>query len=344
VTGLQRLELTDERWGSFVAAQPEATAFHLPAWAEMLCECYDFRGFALASSDERGIPTAGVPIVELPRLFRGGLRWVSLPFTDACAPLSVEPNHKQQFLDRLEEARKAERVERFEIRSPVAVGSARQFTAALGHRLTLEQDPEAVLRRLDRSQVQRNIIRARREGVVVRQADSEADLDRVFFELQVETRRRLGVPVQPRRFYTLLWRRLIEPGHGFLLLGYAGARPIAGGVFLRAGRTLTYKYGASSREHWHLRPNVLLFWTAIQLGCASGAQILDFGRTDMKNEGLRSFKRNWGTREQPLTYTVLGRPGRNAVKSLQPALGTVIKHSPLWVSRAVGACLYRYAS
>ena len=343
MTGLQRVELTDERWASFVADRPDATAFHTPAWAEMLCECYGFSGFVLASLDESGAPTAGMPVIELPKLIRGGARWVSLPFTDACAPLSVEPDHRQRLLDGLEEARRAAEVDRLEIRSPVAVRSARQFTAALGHTLPLEPDPEAVLRRLDRSQVQRNIRRAEREGVVVRHGDQEADLDRVFFDLQVETRRRLGVPVQPRSFYTLLWRRLIEPGHGFLLLAYAGARPIAGGVFLRAGRTLTYKYGASSREHWHLRPNVLLFWTAIQLGCATGAEILDFGRTELNDQGLRSFKLNWGTREEPLTYTVLGVPGRDTVRRLQPALGRLIKHSPLWVCRAIGARLYRYA-
>jgi len=344
VTGLQRVELTDERWRSFVAARHDATAFHTPAWAKMLCECYDLSGFALASLDESGSVAAGMPVVELPGLFRSGTRWVSLPFTDSCAPLAVERAHGQQFLDRLEEARTEANVDRLEIRSAVALQSARQFTAALVHSLALESDPDAVLHRLDRSQVQRNIRRAQREGIVVRQADREADLDRVFFELQVMTRRRLGVPIQPRRFYTLLWRRLIEPGHGFLLLAYAGPRPIAGGVFLRAGRTLAYKYGASSHEHWHLRPNVLLFWTAIQLGCASGAQVLDFGRTDLKDHGLRSFKLNWGTREQPLTYTVVGRPRPNAIKKLQPALGKVIQHSPPWVCRAVGARLYRYAA
>jgi CelD/BcsL family acetyltransferase involved in cellulose biosynthesis len=344
VTALQRVELTDERWGSFVAARPEATAFHTPAWAEMLCECYDLRGFVLASFNGHGFPTAGMPVIELPRLLRRGSRWVSLPFTDTCSPLAVEPDHKQQLLDGLEEARTVAEVDRLEIRAPVVAQNARQFIAAFGHRLTLEPDPEAVLRRLDRSQVQRNIRRAEREGVVVRQADRETDLDHVFFELQVETRRRLGVPVQPRRFYTLLWRRLIEPGHGFLLLAYAGARPIAGAVFLRAGLTLTYKFGASSREHWHLRPNVLLFWTAVQLGCSSGAQVLDFGRTEVNDQGLRSFKLNWGTREEPLTYTVLGHPGGNTVRSLQPSLGRLIKHSPLWVCRAVGASLYRYAA
>ena len=339
---LQQLELGDERWRAFVAGRPEATAFHLPAWTEMLCECYGFRGFALATVDPAGLPTAGMPVIELQRRLHRRV-WVSLPFTDACAPL-LEPERESQLLGGLEDARRAAGVQGLEIRAHVQMADGRQVKTALRHSLTLEQDEEAVLRRLDPSQVQRNIRRAKREGVVVRPAERESDLDRVFFELQVETRRRLGVPVQPRRFYTLLWRRLIEPGHGFLLLAYTGSRPIAGGVFLRAGHTLTYKFGASSREHWRLRPNVLLFWSAIQLGCASGVRVLDFGRTELKNDGLRQFKLNWGTREEPLTYTVLGQLDRQATRKLEPALGSIIRHSPAWVGRAIGARLYRYAS
>jgi CelD/BcsL family acetyltransferase involved in cellulose biosynthesis len=343
VNGLRQVGLPDERWNSFVATQPEATAFHIPAWAEMLCECYGFSGFALACLDDRGLPTAGMPVIELPGTFRRGALWVSLPFTDFCRPLSIGPEREGQLLSGLEEVRREADVDRLEIRSYVSVVGARQTPSALRHTLTLERDEDAVLGRLDRSQVQRNIKRARREGVVVRQAERESDLDRVFFDLQVETRRRLGVPIQPRRFYTLLWRRLIEPGHGFLLLAYAGGNPIAGGVFLRAGRTLTYKYGASRREYWSLRPNFLLFWTAIQMGCASGAQLLDFGRTELRHQGLRTFKLNWGTHEEPLTYTVLGRPARSTKKRLEPVLGSIIRHSPSWVCQAVGH-LYRYAS
>jgi CelD/BcsL family acetyltransferase involved in cellulose biosynthesis len=344
VNHLRQVELGDARWGSFVASRPEATAFHTPAWAEMLRECYGFNGFALIAVDEQGLTTAGVPVIELPRLFQRRPRWVSLPFTDACAPLSLGPDREALVLGGLEEARRAAEVERLEIRSYVSMPGAHRTPAALSHTLRLEQDESAVLRRLDHSQVQRNIKRAKREGVVIRRGERESDLDRVFFGLQLETRRRLGVPVQPRRFYTLLWRRLIEPGHGFLLLAYAGATPIAGGVFLRGARTLTYKYGASSREHWGKRPNVLLFWAAIQIGCASGAEILDFGRTELKDRGLRAFKLNWGTREEPLTYTVLGRPARKNARRLEPVLGVVIRHSPSWFCQAVGTSLYRYAS
>jgi hypothetical protein len=63
------------------------------------------------------------------------------------------------------------------------------------------------------------------------------------------------VPVQPRRFFELLWRLVLEPGLGFLLLAHAGARPVAGAVFLRGSRCLTYKYGASDASAWPLRPN-----------------------------------------------------------------------------------------
>ncbi len=341
---LERLEFRDERWTSFVAARPEATVFHVPAWAEMLCECYGFSGFALASVDEHGLPTAGVPVIELSSPVRRRRRWVSLPFTDACAPLSCSTDAEARLLGSLEEARTAAEVDRLEVRWTLPLQGAKQTGTFLRHTLELESDEDAVLRRLDRSQVQRNIKRAKREGVVVRRAERQSDVDRVFFRLQTETRRRLGIPVQPRRFYTLLWRRLIEPGYGFLLLAYAGATPIAGGIFLHASRTLTYKYGASSREHWHLRPNPLLFWTAIQIGCASGAETFDFGRTELKDEGLRTFKRNWGTCEEPLTYTALGRGEPKTSRRLERAVATIIRHSPAWVCQAVGATVYRYAA
>jgi CelD/BcsL family acetyltransferase involved in cellulose biosynthesis len=344
VSGLRPIELDDDRWRSFVAGRPEATPFHTPAWAEMLCECYGFRGFALASLDENGLPHAGIPVIEFPAPLRRRRRWVSLPFTDVCAPLSSEPEREGLLLESLEDARRVAEVDRFEIRSHVEVGAARRITTGLRHTLALERNEDAVLRRLDRSQVQRNIERAKREGVVVRRGEQEADLDHVFFQLQVETRRRLGVPVQPRRFYTLLWRRVIERGHGFLLLAYAGGTAIAGGVFLRAPRTLTYKYGASNREYWRLRPNILLFWTAIQIGCRSGAEILDFGRTDLNDQGLRTFKLNWGTHEEPLTYTVLGRPDGGARQRFEPVVRNIIRYSPSWVCRTIGATLYRYAA
>jgi lipid II:glycine glycyltransferase (peptidoglycan interpeptide bridge formation enzyme) len=244
-------------------------------------------------------------------------------------------------LSRLDRARREASVEQLELRSQLHVPGASVVGEAVATSLELERDEDAVLRRLHPSQ-RRNIRRAEREGVVVRRAERRADLDRVFFDLQLQTRRRLGVPVQPRRFFTLLWQHMLEPGHGALLLAYHGTTPIAGTVILEGHGHLTYKFAASSREHWQLRPNSLLLWCAIQHGCASGATSFDLGRTELRHASLLAFKRQWSTAEGPLRYTVLGRPESSARTGLAAAAEPLVKRSPPWVCRALGDLFYRY--
>jgi CelD/BcsL family acetyltransferase involved in cellulose biosynthesis len=342
-SGLHELELGGSLWRSFVADRSEATAFHDPAWAELLAECYGYRPFVLAVLDNQGEPLAGLPFLET-KTVRRTRRWVSLPFTDMCEPLAIDRAATRALADGLEPARAEAGVKRLEVRSELEAPGASPSAQALSHVLHLEPDAEAVFRRLSRSQAQRNVARARRLDVVVRRGEGRADLDRAFFHLQTETRRRLGVPIQPRRFYSLLWDRMIEPNRGSLLLAYSGALPIAGAVFLHSQRTLTFKFGASLKSHWHLRGNALIFWTAIQQGCESGAETLDFGRTELDHGGLRTFKQNWGGRELPLSYTFFGTPSRRRSTGLaKSAVAGVIRHSPPFVCRAVGASLYKYA-
>src|SRR5205823_5278110 len=113
----------------------------------------------------------------------------------------------------------------------------------------------------------RNISKARRVGLEVRVAEHEDDLVRLFYGLQLRTRRRLGLPVQPRRFFRLLWRHGLERGLGHALLVLERGRPIAGAVFLVERDTVVYKYGASDERAWSLRPNNLLFAEAIRQAC-----------------------------------------------------------------------------
>ena len=42
--------------------------------------------------------------------------------------------------------------------------------------------------------------------------------------------------------------------------------------------------------------------------CDINFSVFDFGRTDLDNEGLRTFKSNWGTVETELVYSTLGDP------------------------------------
>jgi CelD/BcsL family acetyltransferase involved in cellulose biosynthesis len=336
---LARLRLDDPLWCDFVAASPGATPFHLPVWAQLLAECYGYRAYALALRGDDGTLLAGAPMVATTRAGLRGARLISLPFTDECPLLVRSSAAERGFVDALSVAGQP-----LEIRARVdAVGWASRAEAVV-HVLDLEPDPHRVHERFARSQVVRNIKRAEREGVAVRAAASRADLA-AFYALHTRTRRRLGVPVQPRRVFDLLWSRMIEPGLGSILLASRDGALLAGALFLHWNGTTIYKFGASDPEGWRARPNHALFWTAIQAGCRRGDRRFDFGRTDLGAAGLQAFKSGWGATARPLVYSSLDPRVLSGTEPLaRRALATAIRRGPAWLCRGVGATLYRYAA
>jgi Acetyltransferase (GNAT) domain len=144
-----------------------------------------------------------------------------------------------------------------------------------------------------------------------------------------------------------LWENILEPGNGMLLLVEQGGTPAAGGVFLAGSPTLVYKYGASLPGLWNLRPNHLLFWTAMQWGIVHDCQLLHFGRSDIDNQGLRSFKSGWAAEEGPLVYSTVGTAEHRSlprVPGLSRAVEFAIRRSPTFVCRSLGETFYRFAA
>src|SRR6478672_3358558 len=89
------LDIEDAAWAEFVTSHPDATPFHHPSWAQLLADCYRLRARVAALLDRRGTIIAGMPLIEVPNHFRR--RWVSLPFTDRCAPLIRSDEGGAQF-------------------------------------------------------------------------------------------------------------------------------------------------------------------------------------------------------------------------------------------------------
>jgi CelD/BcsL family acetyltransferase involved in cellulose biosynthesis len=290
-----------------LVAETATLPFHLPEWAELVGDCYGFRAFGLGLAESDGSLVAGLPVVEASLPFGRRRRWVSQPYTDYCPPLAPGDEEAARLVD--------------------AVDAAARFK---------------------KKQVTQRIGKAEKDGVLsIRRAGSPEDLTRVYYGLHAGTRKRLGVPVQPRRFFELIWERLIEPGHGSVYLAYADGEAVAGGVFLVGGGTVVYKFGASERSWQKVAPNNLLLWHAIRDACEEGHTAFDFGRTDPWNEGLRHFKLGWGTIEEELRYARL--PAGEPEPAHEPgaasrAVAAVIQRSPTAVARAAGALLYRYAA
>ncbi len=336
--------LDDQEWLRLVQRCEDATAFHLPVWSLAVCETYGFPGFVLAVKGNGGRVVAGLPVIEVRDLL-GRRRLVSLPFTDHCPPLIQEGTDPADFTRSLMLWRAGHDRLGVEVRGelPSATGT---LTDEVGtrHLVRLEPDPEVLFQRLHRNRIQKRVRRARELGVEVTLSRSISDLE-AFYRLHCQTRQRQGVPVQPRRFIRNIWERVIEPGHGFVIMATAQGSPIATALFLSWNRHLVYKYGASDRRHWPLGANFLVHWTAMEWGCVNGYRTYDFGRTDAGHQSLREFKAAWGSTEVPLVYTHLG----NAPRALGRGHGAsvfnhIIRHSPTAVCRAAGELLYRYAA
>lgn len=337
------LALDDPEWHRFATETPGCTPFHHPAWAQMLAATYRYPGFAIGVRDGGGSLVAGAPFLEVRGVSRRR-RWISLPFTDECPPLATGPGDVDELAGALAALGGRRSGPAVEIRGTVGGIGWRSGADAVIHELELSPEINTVRNRFSKSQVIRNISRAERAGVSVRRANAKGDVE-AFYALHTRTRRRQGVPVQPRRFFDLLWRLLIEPGLGYILLAHTGGSAAsAGALFLQDRGTTIYKFGASDPVSWPSRPNHLIFWTAIQQACADGHRRFDFGRTDLGNDGLRAFKRAWGGQERPLVYSTLA-PGTTggAERAVSRALSVTIRHSPPWVCRGVGEALYRFA-
>ncbi len=338
--------LSDPAWLHLVSCDQHATIFHHPAWAGLLSSCYGFRqGGVIVAPDQVGL-AAGIPVLQVgsPLL---GRRAIALPFTDFCAPVG-DPGEGvlHEFVRVLQEWRKDHKLAQLQVRWPLPLQEGVYPDERFYQHLTpLHENADTVFSTFKKTQVQRHIGQAERLGLTTHRGTDWEDVRR-FYGLHVQTRKRLGVPVQPKRFFHLLWARLLEQGMGFVLLAYKGDQVVAGALFLHFNTTLTYKFGASLPEYWKLRPNDLLFWRAIQWGCKNKYQVFDWGRTDIDDEGLRHFKSGWGSQETILHYSLLADkpPEPDAFGRWRNVLRDLIQRSPSWVCRGLGELFYRYAA
>ena len=92
-----------------------------------------------------------------------------------------------------------------------------------------------------------------------------------------------------------------------------------------------------------MRPNHLLYWTAISWGAENGFSNLDMGRCSMANSGLRAYKRRWGVQEYALKYSSLSSEQRRVNnRNLMTIMQIVIRKSPTFVCEVSGELLYKH--
>ena len=338
--------IADPAWLEFVETSPDAEVFHHPRWLQLLRSQYGYEIEACCVEGAEGIE-AGIPIATIKSRLTGN-RLVSVPFSDTCGAATAA-GADPAALDALGEAL-AREARRRDLDLTVHAALPQLPGAYVRHRfarhlLPLTADPAEVERGYAKNQ-NRAIKKARREGLTGERRTDVAALD-AFYSLHLRTRRRQGVPTQPKSFIRG-FAELFEAGLGFVWLVEDEGRPVAAAVFLTHNGTVTYKYGASDLGSLKKRPNNLLMSSAIRWSCEAGYRSFDFGRTDLDNEGLLAFKRTWGAAESALSYTYLTEtaPPLQAAPEAETLRGRLvtatIQRSPALFGRLVGGVLYRH--
>jgi CelD/BcsL family acetyltransferase involved in cellulose biosynthesis len=294
--------LQDQRWTRFLEANPNASVFHTTAWLNTLRMTYGYEPVVYTNSPPGQELSDGIVLCKVESWITGR-RLVSLPFSDYCEPLVTDHPSAEALLGAIREDARTHGWQYAELRPLAGVnGQARHFQVVdqyYLHRLDLSVSLDDLLHSFHKSSVQRKIKRADREGLTYREGRSDLLL-RHFYRLFLLTRRRHQVPPQPITWY----RNLIKCfGENLKIrVAYHGENPVASILTIRDKNSLIYKYGCSDPIYHNLGAMQFLFWKAIQDAKQSGLQVFDFGRSEIANDGLVTFKDHWGTTRTKLIY------------------------------------------
>jgi hypothetical protein len=138
----------------------------------------------------------------------------------------------------------------------------------------------------------RNQVRkAARAGVVVRDAQSPADVDSYYrIHEQVVASKESWNHVYPVDYFHQILR---VAGAARLLVAEYEGRIVAGGLFYRDGCSVMYAHGSADRAYSHAYPTCAVVDAAIQWAETIGANSFNFGGSN-GIVSLEKFKEYWG--------------------------------------------------
>jgi hypothetical protein len=325
-------------WVRLLRRNPaEARLYHRERWIEALRNAYRFEFFVALL--RVGFETRAGCLFALSQT-PFSRRFVALPFSDSCHPLALDEGAGRALPAMLagEDARA------YELRGVALPCPWRTVDCFVNWELDLARPPAKLYRGLSEN-VRRNIVKARREGITIECGRDPAHLSR-FRALHDESRRRQGLPSQPAKFFQSLWELSRANDEAEVWLASRGGRDLASVLVLLDGDIAYYKWSARAAGETQGAGH-LLAWSIVE-ALAMKRQVLDLGRTDVRNHGLSRFKHGLGAISSPLPYSFLPSApyeiSPEILSGVRLLLARVWRHLPSAVCRALGGIIYRYLS
>ena len=281
----------DHRWDEFVARHPFGWICHLSGWRQALERSFKhIKGHYLTVLDEKGTRIrSALPLFEV-RSWLTGNRLVSIPFATLCDPLISSTEDFTSLMDTALDLAGDLKISRIQVRTLAAdeliqderLSSTRFYQH---HYLSLESEPEKLLKTFNRSCVRQKIARAGKSHLTLRRAEAKSDLFE-FYRVFCMTQKRLGLPPLPYAFFLALWDAFGPTGNMMVFMAEKDDQVIAAIVlFVFRGRA-SLEAAGWDEAYQGMCPNHYLYWEAIKYARENGCRVFDFGRTSPNNQGL----------------------------------------------------------
>lgn len=286
-----------EKWAEFLKICPQASIYHTPEWKMFLENTFDYKPYYLFAIDECGQIIGMLPLF-LVRSKLTGNRLCSLPFAHSCGPIgNDEAIHA--LLEYAIDGMKDTEESHLEIRDSVPNTRFKSHNMFSSYILDLSMGLEQIWTNFS-SNVRRGIRKSQKSGIKVFKTKDIKDL-KLFYELNCITKRNIGVPAHPWKFFKNLFQYLGE--YEQLYLAEYDDEIIGGGIREYYGFTVLAGYAASNPEYARYNPFNAINWESIRDACQKGYKIYDLGRVSHDNKGLEFYKSRWGTAENKLYYS-----------------------------------------
>lgn len=323
-------------WDRFVRAQPGWTHFHLHGWRDIMRAVMGHDTPYLAAYQDGAL--AGVlPLVRVKSALFGHFV-VSVPFLNYGGPLGSDDAVRALASHAVEMARR-DGVKVLELRSRGEL----QLDLPVSHRkitvlLDMTGGADAVWKRLE-SKVRSQVRRPQKDGVTVRMGTDQVA---PFYDVFSRHMRDLGTPALPRALFDAIARTF--PDDATFACAYLNDRPVACGCGFRWDNEFEITWASSLREFNRQAPNMLVYWELMRQTADAGVTTFNFGRCT-PGGNTHKFKRQWGTRDEPLWWYEHRAPGATTPAEGHGAAGLgprVWRRLPLGVATALGPHVVRF--
>lgn len=341
------------QWEGVVGSHPHGSLFHGREWRQTLESSFGhMTGRVVGIWDEASGEIVGGMAVYDVRSKLLGNRLVSVPYASCVDPMTESPEQLGMALRFLVRECGGGEWDSIEVRMREAPrvqlpDGVVCLQSAKHHYLDLRVGLDAVFRGFSRTAVRQPIKKAEKAGIVSRVGDSKADLD-AFYRQYWATRKHLGLPAMPRRFFDSLWR-CVAPERRFLFLAEQGNAVLGSVLALRLNQTMLIEWMGDDREQRNWGTIQSLYWSAVQHAARLGCSHFSFGQTHSANSNLLEFKRRWGALEEEAAYLLWTRESGPLDVEINPRNSrfrqlaqSVLKRSPRWVYQRLSELCCRH--